>query len=117
MKKSFPLADAGHKTPRVIELIKRDVNKYVKRERRKELPEDVDFWDFDCRIGTSSDSAEEVHLSKISAAIDQISKQEGDSVYVEILAKPGRRIPNPDKPDKSPPPPAEEEATSDWGGG
>lgn len=114
MKKLFPLEITGHKAPRVIELIKRDVNKYVKRERRKELPDDVDFWDFDCRVGTGSGRAEPVHISKISAAIDQAAQQDGDSIYVEILAKPGRRTPNPDKPEKAPAtPPAE--ASSDWG--
>jgi len=115
MKKSFPLAVAGHKTPRVIELIKRDVNKYVKRERRKALPEDVDFWDFDCRVGTSSQTAREVHLSKLSETIDQAAEGNQASVYVEILAKPGRRTPKPDKP-VSPPNPSLEEADSDWSG-
>ena len=112
MKKSFPLAVAGHKTARVIELIKRDVNKYIKRERRKELPDDVDFWDFDCRVGASSDAAEQVHISKISSAIDDISQAGEGSIYVEILAKPGQRKKR--EPDEPAPP--VEEAGSDWGG-
>jgi len=116
MKKSFPLSVAGHKTPRVIELIKRDVNKYIKRERRKTLPDDVDFWDFDCRVGADSDVAEEVHVSKLGAAIDAVAQPGEGEVYVEILAKPGRRTPNPDKP-AAPPAQAIEETMSDWGDG
>ena len=46
MRKIFPLEVHGLKPPRVIESIKHDVRKYLKRERRKALPEDVDFWDF-----------------------------------------------------------------------
>lgn len=111
MRKSFPLAVAGHKTPRVIELIKRDVNKYVKRERRKNLPEDVDFWDFDCRVGTNNESAVEVHISKISDAIDEAAQQSSDSIYVEIHAKAARRK----KSEPNDPPAPVEKATSDWG--
>ena len=113
MKKSFPLAVAGHKAPRVIELIKRDVNKYVKRERRKPLPDGVDFWDFDCRVGVTGDSAESVHLAKVSNAIDAAAQQDGDAVYVEVLAKAGHRKKT-ESTSKDPAPPATP-AASDWG--
>ena len=91
MKKVFPLEVEGKKTPRVIDSIKHEVNKYLKRERRKRLPAGVDYWDFDCRVGTESDSAEVIHLTKISAEIDKISEQGVPSVYIEILSKQGRR--------------------------
>ena len=51
MKKVFPFSAPGHQPPRVVAAIKSDVRKYVKRERRKPLPEGVDFWDFDCKVG------------------------------------------------------------------
>ena len=51
MRKIFPLEVPKHAPPRVIEAIKSDVRKYLKRERRKALPEGVDFWDFDCQVG------------------------------------------------------------------
>ena len=91
MRKTFPLEVQRHKPARVVESIKNDVRKYVNRERRKELPEGVDFWDFDCRVGVDADNAEEVHLAGINAAIDAASQEDGTTVYVEILARQGFR--------------------------
>ena len=57
MKKTFPLKDPAKADARVLEAIKQDVRKYVKRERRKALPTGVDFWDFNCQLGLISSSA------------------------------------------------------------
>ena len=57
MKKTFPLHVPGKEDVRVVEAIKVTVAKYVKRERRKTLPEEVDFWDFQCKVGPDSESA------------------------------------------------------------
>ena len=46
MKKKFVLSHPKLKVARLIEAAKHDV-KYIKRERKKKLPEDVDYWDFD----------------------------------------------------------------------
>lgn len=91
MKKVFPLEVEGKKAPRVIDSIKHEVNKYLKRERRKKLPEGVDYWDFNCRVGSDSASAESAHVSKVSAAVDNISELGGPSVYIEIISTQGRR--------------------------
>lgn len=94
MKKIFPLEKSGHKPARVIESIKSDVRKYIKRERNKKLAEDVDFLDFDCRVGINETAASVNHVSKINAAIDDAAiaaeSAEG-SIYVEIISKPARR--------------------------
>ena len=92
MKKTFPLSVPGHQPPRVVEQIKADVRKYVKRERKKSLPEGVDFWDFDCRVGVTADAAEKKHVEEIVAAIDQTSAAGAEAIYIEILAKPGHRL-------------------------
>ena len=92
MKKNFQIHEPGKADQRVIEAIKNDVRKYVKRERRKALPADVDFWDFDCRVGLEPATAQAKHLAEIAAAIEAVAATEGAvSVYVEILAKPGHR--------------------------
>jgi hypothetical protein len=91
MRKTFPLESERLKPPRVIESIKRDVRKYLRRERRKSLPDGVDYWDFDCRIGKDSESSETVHPAGINAAIDSASQGGWSAVYIEILAKPGHR--------------------------
>lgn len=92
MKKIFPLLVMGHLPPRVIEQIKSDVRKYVKRERKKKLPEGVDFWDFDCKVGPTQAGAESKHVEELTQAIDQASASGSEAVYVEIFAKPGHRL-------------------------
>jgi hypothetical protein len=91
MKKTFPLTVPGHQPPRVVEAIKNDVRKYVKRERRKALPDGVDFWDFRCKVGQGETEPEPKHVEEIIAAIDQAAASQCASVYIEILATPGHR--------------------------
>jgi hypothetical protein len=91
MKKIFPLSVEGHQPPRVIEQIKSDVRKYVKRERKKTLPEGVDFWDFDCKVGLDQATAETKHVEELIKSIDEAAAHQWASVYIEILAKPGQR--------------------------
>ena len=58
MKKTFNLTHPKIKVPRLVEAIKHEVKKYIKRERRKPLPPNVDYWDFDCRYGVDEASSE-----------------------------------------------------------
>ena len=109
MKKLFPMEDPKHKPARVVEGIKADVRKYLKRERRKELPEGVDFWDFDCRSGKDAESSKEIHVSKITEGVDEAAKEGWEKVYIEILAKPGHRTAKPKVEDKAEEKPAEGE--------
>ena len=100
MRKTFPLESERLKPPRVIESIKGEIRKYLKRERRKSLPEGADYWDFDCRSGQDDESSEPLHVAEIKAAIDNASREGWKTVYIEILAKPGHRGGN--KPESSP---------------
>jgi hypothetical protein len=89
----FPLRVPGKADPRVVEAIVADVRKYVKRERRKKLPEGVDFWDFDCKTGADQFSAQVTHIKAVIPAIEAASKDEtATAIYIEILAKPGIRF-------------------------
>lgn len=91
MKKTFPLTSPNHQPARVVEQIKGDVRKYLKRERRKALPEGVDFWDFDCKVGQGENAPEPRHEKEIVPSIDAAAAAGAASVYIEILAKPGHR--------------------------
>lgn len=91
MKKNFPFEITGLKPARAIDSIKNEVRKYVKRERKKTLPEGVDFWDFDCRTGAASDTAVVTHITKITDAIDAAASANQPGIYIEILAKHGVR--------------------------
>jgi hypothetical protein len=91
MKKFFSLEASNHKPARLADKIKSEVRKYLKRERSKELPEGVDFWDFGCRQGESAENAQSLHEKEIGKAIDQALLAEWKGIYLEILAKPGVR--------------------------
>ena len=93
MKRTFQLHIEGKKPERVLDSIKHEVRKYLKRERRRVLPEGSDFWDFDCKFGVAEENAEVVHLSTLIAHIDDISKNAGSQLYVEIIAIPKKRKP------------------------
>ncbi|MGJ7611436.1 MULTISPECIES: DUF6172 family protein [unclassified Variovorax] len=104
MRKTFQLQVEGKHPDRHLEAIKHEIRKYIKRERRRVLPEGSDFWDFDCKFGAAEESAEVVHLSAITGLIDGVVKEAGTQFYVEVVAKPGKRAPRPagDKPQEDP---------------
>lgn len=91
MKKTFKISHPKIKTARLFESVKHEVKKYVRRERNKSLPEDADFWDFDCKYGITEEAAETIHLSQLNKAIDGAEKAGLTSFYIEILAKPANR--------------------------
>lgn len=91
MKKTFSLRHEKIKTPRLVDSIKHEVKKYLKRERKKQLPEGVDFWDFDCKYGETENNAESIHVSALNKSIDNAHSLDLETFYLEILAKPGYR--------------------------
>jgi hypothetical protein len=91
MKKTFQLQIEGKNRDRVLEATKHEIRQYIKRERRKPLPEGVDFWDFDCKFGATADAAEVIHPAKLTELIDALATDGAASFYVELLAKPGHR--------------------------
>ena len=105
MKKTYPLTTEGKQPDRVIEAVKHDIRKYFKRERSRPEPAGADFWDFDCKVGTSADTAAVVRVSAVIEAVDAAAQSGATSVYVEILSKHGIRVPAPVKA-----PPADEAA-------
>ncbi len=92
MKKNFPLQAEGKHPDRVLEAVKHEIRKYFKRERNRDVPKGVDFWDFDCKVGLTTDTAEVVRVSGVIEAVDVAAKSGAASVYVEILSKHGVRV-------------------------
>ncbi|MEI6053040.1 MAG: DUF6172 family protein [Opitutaceae bacterium] len=92
MKKTFSLSAPDREPQRVIDAIKHDVRKYVKRERRKTLPEGTDFWDFACKLGASSSEATAKPLNEINSTIDALAASGATEIYLEITAIGGRHI-------------------------
>ena len=84
MKKTFPLHAPRKADARVLDAIKHEVRKYVKRERKKPLPDSGAEWKFECRVGQDSSKAQTVALKDISAAIDEVAATGIDFIYLEI---------------------------------
>lgn len=95
MKKNFKLTDPKIKTARLVEAIKHEVRKYLKRERRKPLKDGVDFWDFDCKFGEKEETANVIHVAEIDKHINKAETDGMEAFYLEILAKPGIRTKKP----------------------
>ena len=91
MKKTFALTVEGKNRDRVLDAVKHEIRKYIKRERRRDVPPGADYWDFDCRFGLTPESAQVVHLNSLTGLIDGAAREGADKFYVEILAKPGHR--------------------------
>ena len=95
MKKTFQLHVEGKHPDRVLDAIKHEIRKYLKRERRRDLPTGVDYWDFDCKFGLSAEVAETVHVANLIACVDAAVQAQATSFYVEILATHGVRMKRP----------------------
>lgn len=91
MKKVFKLTSENKAPERQVEAVKYEIKKYIARERRKKTPENVDFWDFDCRFGSSESEAAVIHVSTINENIDKVFSENIESFYLEVLAKAGHR--------------------------
>jgi len=91
VKKTFKLNIEGKPRERVLEATKHEIRQYIKRERNKTLPEGADYWDFDCRLGSSQETAAAVHIANITALIDAAANDAAPAFYLELIAKPGVR--------------------------
>ena len=93
MRKTFQLRPEGKHPDRHLEAVKHEIRKYIQREKRRELPEEMDYWHFDCRFGSDADSAQAIHFAEITPSIDAVVKAEGAQFYIEILARADKRGP------------------------
>ncbi len=89
MKKTFQLNIENKDKNRVLEAIKHEIRKYIKREKRKTLPEDVAFWDFKCKFAKNKNEPLEIKFVDITKNIDEASTENYDSFYMEILSSKG----------------------------
>ncbi len=89
MKKTFKLKVENKNSDRLLEAIKHEIRKYIKREKRKPLPEEVDFWKFNCKFAKNDEEPKEIDFLEITKNIDEASKEECESFYMEILSSEG----------------------------
>lgn len=91
MKKIFNLAAPNKKTERQADSIKYEVKKYIKREHHKELPEGFSCWELDCKIGKTMEQAQVVDAKEISSKADHFLNEGNESIYIEVISRPGHR--------------------------
>jgi hypothetical protein len=88
VKKVFKLTDPKKHEERVLEAVKHEIRKYVKRERKKTLSDKATmYWDFDCKAGSTAEDAKVVVFEELIKALDAVKNGGAKEVYVEILAK------------------------------
>jgi hypothetical protein len=93
MRRTYRLDIEGKNRDRLIEASKHDIRKYIRRERRKELPAGADFWDFDVRFGLEEASAESIAPAELIRRVDAVVAEGGNQFFVQIERKPGNRPP------------------------
>ena len=87
VKKIFQLQQEKIHADRVIEAIKHELRKYIKRERKKKLPDsETMYWGFDCKFGQSASSADVCSFDEIIKALSTIQEKEWTECYIEIMA-------------------------------
>lgn len=87
MKKTFLLTSTKKKPQRVLEAIKNDIKKYIKREKRKELPDGSNFWKIQCKFGKDEQSAIEIKFEDIMKNINEASQNNYESFYIELISQ------------------------------
>jgi len=88
MKKIYQLTDEKKHEDRVLEAVKNDIRKYVKREKKKPLSDKATmYWDFDCKVGATSDDAKVVSYEELIKALDTVKATGVKEAYIEIMAK------------------------------
>ena len=89
MKKTFLLTDPKKDPERVLDSIKHDIRKYIKREKRKELVDGSNFWKINAKFGQTEKSAVEIRFVDIMKNISDASTQKWDSFYIELISEAG----------------------------
>ncbi len=91
MKKSFKLQAENKNQDRVVESIKNEIRKYIKREQRKALPEGKDFWFFDCKFAKDEETPEEIPFSDIIRFVNEAVEANSKTFYLEIETRAEQR--------------------------
>jgi hypothetical protein len=85
MKKNFPLTAKDKSPEQVLEAVKKEIRKCIKRESRKKLPENMGSWHFHCEFGKTKESTKEIEFSAIFKKIDEAVAEGATSFYLILL--------------------------------
>ncbi len=88
MKKTFKIKQDKLKPDRAVDAIKNELRKYVKREKKKDLPnKKTMYWDFDCKFGKSEEFAKVCDFDYIFTELSGVVNAGWDECYIEVVAK------------------------------
>ncbi len=88
MKKTFALSVPGKHPDRLVDAIKNELRKYLRRENNRALPEGADYWDFDCRFGKDEENLEPIKPGELVKRVDAAVAGAWPSFHVTIRSKP-----------------------------
>jgi len=88
LKKTYQLTATNKEPARVVEAIKNEVRKYIKREKRKTLPEGMNVWNIDCKFAKDDSEPETIEFTDITKCIDEAAELNCKSIYLELLSSP-----------------------------
>jgi len=87
LKKTFILQNENKNEERVVESIKNEIRKYIKREKRKSLPDGKDFWFFDCKFAKDEETPETISFSDIIKSVNEAVEAKCKTFYLEIISR------------------------------
>ena len=87
MKQTYKLDHPKIKAPCIVDSMKHDIKKYLKKERENSLPKGMKFWSFDCKLGQSEETATAVPQLELMSSIDDMVENKIMTIYVEMTAK------------------------------
>ena len=88
MKKTYKLEHPKIKVARIVDSIRHDIKKFLKKERNKSLPSNAYYWGFNCKCGQTEETAVDVNLSSLTKSIDELVDKNMTTVYIELVAIP-----------------------------
>lgn len=91
MKKTFKLHVENKNQDRVVESIKSEIRKYIKREQNKPLPKEKNFWFFDCKFAKDEETPYEISFSDIMRFVNEAVAENCETFYLEIVSRAEKR--------------------------
>jgi len=86
VKKIFKLTDEKKAPERIVEAIKHELRKYVKREQNKKSESETKlFWETQCRFGKSEAESNEMGFDALIKELDTVIAAGWSECFIEVV--------------------------------
>ncbi len=92
MNKRFLLKEKNKNSDRLLESIKHQIRKYIKREKRKVINDEDNILRFACKFAKNNEEVDTISFVDITKCINEASQEDCESFYIEIIAHEVPRI-------------------------